>query len=64
MCEVHVYLKKGESEEKIMESVERVEATGNQVTLKNIFGEEKKVQGKISLFDSSLQKILLKPAPS
>ena len=64
MCEVHVYLKKGGSEEKLIESVERVEVQGNLVTLKNIFGEEKKVQGKISLFDSSLQKILLEPTAS
>ena len=64
MCEVHVYLKKGQSEEKLIESVERVEVQGNLVTLKNIFGEEKKVQGKISLFDSSLQKILLEPTAS
>ncbi|MCF8104865.1 MAG: CooT family nickel-binding protein, partial [Desulfohalobiaceae bacterium] len=61
MCEVHVYLRKAGSEEKILESVERVEVQGDLVTLKNIFGEEKKVQGKICLFDSSLQKILLEP---
>lgn len=62
MCEVHVYLKKDGTEQKLIESVERVEASGNQVTLKNIFGEEKTVTGTITLFDSNQNKILIEPS--
>lgn len=63
MCEVHVFIQKEGTEEKLMESVERVEAVDSrQVRMKNIFGEEKTVSGKIILFDSNQNKILLQPA--
>ena len=62
MCEVHVFIHNEGAEEKIMESVERVEALDSrQVHMKNIFGEEKTVDGTIVLFDSTQNKILLKP---
>ena len=62
MCEVHVFIQNGGAEEKLMESVERVEAVDSrQVRMKNIFGEEKTVSGKIVLFDSNQNKILLQP---
>lgn len=62
MCEVHVFIQNGGAEEKLMESVERVEAVDNrQVRMKNIFGEEKTVSGKIVLFDSNQNRILLQP---
>lgn len=62
MCEVHVFIHKEGAEEKFMESVERVEAVDSrQVRMKNIFGEEKTVFGKIILFDSNQNKILLQP---
>ncbi|HMB32167.1 MAG TPA: CooT family nickel-binding protein [Desulfohalobiaceae bacterium] len=61
MCDVHAYLLKNGHEEKVLESVERVEVSDSNIKLKNIFGEEKSVQAKFSLFDNNLQKILLQP---
>lgn len=63
MCEVHVFIQNEGAEEKLLESVERVETVDSrQVRMKNIFGEEKTVSGKIILFDSNQNKILLQPA--
>lgn len=59
MCEVHVYLQKNDGQEKIMESVEYVQADGSEITARNIFGEQKTVQAKFILFDSSRNTILL-----
>ncbi|MFO7803260.1 MAG: CooT family nickel-binding protein [Desulfovermiculus sp.] len=59
MCEVHVYLKTGETQEKVLESVESVQAQGSKITARNIFGEEKTVRAKFLLFDSSKNTFLL-----
>jgi len=59
MCEVHVYLQKNDGQEKIMESVEYVQADGSEITARNIFGEQKSVQASFILFDSSRNTILL-----
>ncbi len=59
MCEVHVYLQKNDGQEKIMESVEYVQADGSEITARNIFGEQKTVQARFILFDSSKNTILL-----
>ncbi|WP_027369299.1 CooT family nickel-binding protein [Desulfovermiculus halophilus] len=60
MCDVHVFLKTGETQEKILESVEYLEADGEQITARNIFGEEKTVRARFTLFDSSQNTIILK----
>jgi len=59
MCEVHVYLQKNDGQEEIMESVEYVQADGSEITARNIFGEQKTVQARFILFDSSRNTILL-----
>jgi predicted RNA-binding protein len=59
MCEVHVYLQKNDGQEKILESVEYVQADGSEITARNIFGEHKTVQARFILFDSSRNTILL-----
>ena len=59
MCEVHVYVQKNDGQEKILESVEYVQADGSEITARNIFGEQKTVQARFILFDSSRNTILL-----
>ena len=59
MCEVHVYVQKNDGQEKILESVEYVQADGSEITARNIFGEQKTIQAKFILFDSSKNTILL-----
>jgi predicted RNA-binding protein len=59
MCEVKVYLKKDEKEELLLEDVILVSSENDQIFLKNIFGEEKKVKGKIKKIDMGEHKIFL-----
>ena len=64
MCDVHVFLKTAKNKEKILESVEYLEADGEQITARNIFGEEKTVRAKFTLFDSSQNTIVLEALDS
>ena len=47
MCDLKAYLKKNEKEELLLESVNLIRADHGEVTLRNLFGEEKKVLGEI-----------------
>ncbi|MDZ7761961.1 MAG: CooT family nickel-binding protein [Desulfovermiculus sp.] len=59
MCEVHVYLQTKDGQEKILESVEHVQTNGSEITARNIFGEQKTIKARFTLFDSSQNTILL-----
>jgi len=61
MCEAHAYIIKNGQEEKIMESVDRVELEGNEVTLVNIFGEQKSLKANLKLYNNSEGKIIFEP---
>jgi len=61
MCEAHAYIIKNGQEEKIMESVDRVELEGNEVTLVNIFGEQKSLKANLKLYNNSEGKIVFEP---
>ncbi|MDA8424053.1 MAG: CooT family nickel-binding protein [Nitrospiraceae bacterium] len=47
MCDLKAYLKKNDKEELLLESVNLIRADHGEVTLRNLFGEEKKVLGEI-----------------
>ncbi len=47
MCELKAYLKKNEHEELLLEAVNDVRAANGEVKLRNLFGEEKTVQGEV-----------------
>ena len=47
MCDLKAYLKKNEREELLLESVNFIHADHGEVTVRNLFGEEKKVKGEI-----------------
>jgi predicted RNA-binding protein len=61
MCDVHAFVVGPEGEEKVMESVEQVEATPEEIVLKNIFGEEKRLAARFKLLDTSKSRLLLEP---
>ena len=57
MCDLKAYLKKNDTEELLLESVNQVRTEGDEVVLKNLFGEEKRVRGivrEVSLVKSRL----------
>ena len=61
MCEAHAFILKNGKEEKIMESVDVVELEGDEVTLVNIFGEQKTLKAILKLYNNSEGKIVFEP---
>lgn len=61
MCESNVYMLRDGKEEVLIESVDLMEQKGDQIIIKNIFGEEKKVKAKIKRLSLVNHKILLEP---
>lgn len=47
MCDLKVYVKHDNKEELVLESVNHLRTDGNDVVLRNLFGEEKRVRGVI-----------------
>jgi predicted RNA-binding protein len=49
------------TEEKILESVDLVEAKGDELELTNIFGERRTLRARLKCFDNREGKLLLEP---
>jgi predicted RNA-binding protein len=45
VCDLKAYVRKNDKEELLLESVNHVRAEGEEVVLRNLFGEEKRVHG-------------------
>jgi predicted RNA-binding protein len=45
VCDLKAYVKKNDKEELLLDSVNHVRAEGEEVILRNLFGEEKRVRG-------------------
>jgi predicted RNA-binding protein len=61
MCEAHAFIIKDGEEEKILEDVDIVEMDGDEVKLVSIFGEQKNIRARLSLYNNTERKILFKP---
>ncbi len=61
MCEAHAYLITDGKEERILESVDQVELNGDEVTLINIFGEQKAIKATFKRYDNQAGKIVFEP---
>jgi predicted RNA-binding protein len=61
MCEARAYLMTDGKEERILESVDQVELNGDQVTLINIFGEQKAIKARFKRYDNQAGKIVFEP---
>jgi len=55
MCELKVFLWKGEAKEKVMDGVVRITVQDRSVLLEGIFGESKKVEGRLTKVDIMAQ---------
>ena len=55
MCELNVFLLKGEEREKVMEGVVKITVQDDSVLLEGIFGESKKVEGRLAQVDIMAQ---------
>ena len=61
MCEAHAYVISEGKEEKVLESVDLVELDGDEVKLINIFGEQKSLRARLTLYNNSERKIVFEP---
>jgi len=48
VCDLKAYIRKNDREELLLESVNQVRVEHGEVTLRNLFGEEKKIRGEVS----------------
>jgi hypothetical protein len=55
MCELKVFLLKGQEREKVMDGVVRITVQDGSVLLEGIFGESMKVEGRLALVDIMAQ---------
>ena len=60
MCEANAYLVDGETEQLVLESVDKVEPEDGGLLLINIFGEQKFINASIHALSLVEHKILLK----
>ena len=60
MCEINVFLERGEGEELLLETVDVIEAVDGTLRLINIFGEEKKIKGSLKKFSLRENKIVFR----
>ena len=58
MCEANAFIAKDEREEKLLESVDMVEISADEVKLINIFGEQKIIKAKLKRYDNTQGKIV------
>jgi predicted RNA-binding protein len=57
VCDLKAYVKKNGKEELLLEAVNQVRAEGEDVVLRNLFGEERRVRGvlrEVSLIKNRL----------
>jgi predicted RNA-binding protein len=47
MCELKAYIKKHDTEELLLESVNLIRVDNGEVLVRNLFGEEKRVRGEV-----------------
>ncbi len=59
MCDLKAYIKKHDKEELLLDSVNLIRAEGGEVTVRNLFGEEKKVRGEVREVSLAKSRILL-----
>lgn len=63
MCESHAYVLRGEQEEKVLDDVTFLQPEDGSVLLRNLFGEEVRIRGRIEKILFMDHKILIKETP-
>jgi predicted RNA-binding protein len=61
MCDMAAFVVTDGTEEKILESVDLVEAEGDELELTNIFGERRTLRARLKCFDNREGKLLFEP---
>lgn len=58
MCDTTAFIVRNGVEEELLVNVDLVTCDGDDVEIRNIFGEEKKLKARLRLFDTRENKIL------
>jgi len=58
VCDTTAFIVRNGVEEKLLVSVDLVTCDGDDVEIRNIFGEEKKLRARLKLLDTRENKIL------
>ena len=61
MCDTSAFIVKDGTQELVMSSLSRVIINGTDIEISNIFGEIKKVSGKIKEIDYSENRLVIVP---
>jgi predicted RNA-binding protein len=61
VCELKAYVKRQDKEELLLEAVNLVRIEGDDVVVRNLFGEEKRVKGELREVSLVRNRVLLEP---
>ncbi|NTW66201.1 MAG: CooT family nickel-binding protein [Nitrospirae bacterium] len=59
MCDLKAYIRNNDREELVLESVNLIRSEGGEVVLRNLFGEEKRVQGEVREVSLTKNRVVL-----
>lgn len=59
MCEIHAYLVGGDGEELLVQNVETVESAGNELQIRDIYGQRYRVTAEIREIDMVTHLVVL-----
>jgi predicted RNA-binding protein len=61
MCDLKAYIRKQGGEELVLEAVNQLRTEGDEVVLRNLFGEEKRIRGEIREVSLTRSRVVLEP---
>lgn len=59
MCDLKAYVRKEGREELVLEAVNQLRTEGDEVVLRNLFGEERRVRGEVREVSLTKSRVLL-----
>lgn len=62
MCEIRAFVVRADGEEMFLENVDIIRPEGDELYLKSLFGEEKRIKGKIKEISFTSNRVVIKPA--
>lgn len=61
MCDLKAYVRNKDREDLVLESVNLIRAEGGEVVLRNLFGEEKRIQGEVREVSLAKNRVVVEP---
>jgi len=61
MCDINAYIMNNGKEEIILENVDQVKSKNHEISLTNIFGEERTLKADLIYYNNSEKKMVFEP---